>query len=116
MEATADERRREPEAIRLEGSRGDGEIFLAVGDRGEGIAAAQREEIFLPFYSTKPRGSGFGLAIVARIAELHGGTVEVGPRDGGGALFTLRLPEAGAAPRPAAAPVSGRSPSEAPTA
>jgi len=116
VEATAPERRGEPDAIFLEGSRADGEIFLAVGDRGEGVAAAQREEIFLPFYSTKPRGSGFGLAIVARIAELHGGTVEVGPRDGGGALFTLRLPEAGASPRPAATPASSRSPSEGPTA
>ena len=116
VEATADERRREPEAIRLEGSRHDGEIFLAVGDRGDGVAAAQREEIFLPFYSTKPRGSGFGLAIVARIAELHGGTVEVGPREGGGALFTLRLPEAGAASRPSNGSESGRSPSgESPT-
>lgn len=111
VEATADETRREPGAIRLEGARGSGEIFLAVGDRGEGVAAAQREEIFLPFYSTKPRGSGFGLAIVARIAELHGGTVEVGPREGGGALFTLRLPEAGAGtPRPESR-ASGRSPS-----
>jgi signal transduction histidine kinase len=100
VEATAPERRQEPDAIRLDGSRGDGEISLAVGDRGEGVDAAQREEIFLPFYSTKPRGSGFGLAIVARIAQLHGGTVEVGPREGGGALFTLRLPEPGAtAPR-----------------
>ena len=111
VEATADERRKEPEAIRLEGSRRSGEIFLAVGDRGDGVAAAQREEIFLPFYSTKPRGSGFGLAIVARIAELHGGTVEVGPREGGGALFTLRLPEAGAASRPSSGSESGRSPS-----
>lgn len=117
VEATIDERRREPEAICLEGSRGEGEIFLAVGDRGEGVAAAQREEIFLPFYSTKPRGSGFGLAIVARIAELHGGTVEVGPREGGGALFTLRLPEAGASvPRSAARPATGRSPSAEPPA
>jgi signal transduction histidine kinase len=116
VEATVDERRREPEAIRLEGSRQDGEIFLAVGDRGEGVAAAQREEIFLPFYSTKPRGSGFGLAIVARIAELHGGTVEVGPREGGGALFTLRLPEGGAVARRADASATGRSPSAEPPA
>lgn len=117
VEATADERRREPEAIRLEGSRGDGEIFLAVGDRGKGVDAARREEIFLPFYSTKPRGSGFGLAIVARIAELHGGTVEVGPREGGGALFTLRLPEAGAAaPRSGVRSAIGRSPSAEPPA
>ena len=91
-EATPEERRSEPGAIRLESWQQDGEVFLAVGDRGEGVVAERREEIFLPFYSTKPRGSGFGLAIVARIAELHGGTVEVGHRPDGGALFTVRLP------------------------
>jgi signal transduction histidine kinase len=94
VEATPPERRGAPDTIRLEASEREGEVFLSVGDRGEGVESARREEIFLPFYSTKPRGSGFGLAIVARIAELHGGTVEVGPRPGGGALFTLRLPAA----------------------
>jgi PAS domain S-box-containing protein len=93
VEATPAERRGEPSAILLSGGTGDGEVLLSVGDRGAGVDASLREEIFLPFYSTKPRGSGFGLAIVARIIELHGGTVEVGPRPGGGAVFTLRLPE-----------------------
>src|SRR5439155_666631 len=93
VEATPPARRGEPEAIRLDGSSRDGEILMAVADRGEGVEASRRDEIFLPFYSTKPRGSGFGLAIVARIAELHGGTVEVGAHKDGGALFTLRLPE-----------------------
>lgn len=92
VEATPPERRGEPGAIRLDSWQRDGEVFLAVGDRGEGVETPLREEIFLPFYSTKQRGSGFGLAIVARIAELHGGTVEVGVRPDGGALFTLRLP------------------------
>jgi len=92
VEATAPERRGEPSAIRLTGWSEGNEAFLAVGDRGAGIDASLREEIFLPFYSTKPRGSGFGLAIVARIAELHGGTVDVSDRPGGGAVFTLRLP------------------------
>jgi signal transduction histidine kinase len=93
VEATAAERRGEASAISLTGwSEGD-EVFLAVSDRGVGIDASLREEIFLPFYSTKPRGSGFGLAIVARIVELHGGTVDVSDRPGGGAIFTLRLPE-----------------------
>jgi signal transduction histidine kinase len=106
VEATPPDRRSEPAAVSLEGSSRDGEIFLAVGDRGQGVDPSLRDEIFLPFYSTKPRGTGFGLAIVARIVELHGGTVEVGPRPGGGALFTLRLPEGGqrnAAFRPEAA-------------
>lgn len=92
VEATAPERRGEPSAISLTGWSEEHEAFLAVGDRGAGIDASLREEIFLPFYSTKPRGSGFGLAIVARIVELHGGTVDVSDRPGGGAAFTLRLP------------------------
>jgi len=93
VEATPAGLRGQENAIRLEVSSRDGEVFVSIGDRGEGVDASRREEIFLPFYSTKPRGSGFGLAIVARIAQLHGGTVEVAPRAGGGALFTLRLPE-----------------------
>ncbi|HEX9287198.1 MAG TPA: ATP-binding protein [Thermoanaerobaculia bacterium] len=107
VEATPVDRRAEPEAIRLASSSRNGEILLAVGDRGEGVEASRREEIFLPFYSTKPRGSGFGLAIVARIAELHGGTVEVGARRDGGALFTLRLPESAEIPSPAPTPSPG---------
>ena len=92
VEATPEERRPEAGAIALAGGRGAREATLSVGDRGPGVDAAARERIFLPFYSSKPRGSGFGLAIVARIAELHGGTVDVTDRPGGGALFTLRLP------------------------
>jgi signal transduction histidine kinase len=92
VEATPAERRGEPSAISLTGRSEGNEVFLAVSDRGAGIDASLREEIFLPFYSTKPRGSGFGLAIVARIVELHGGTVDVSDRPGGGTAFTLRLP------------------------
>jgi len=68
-------------------------VVVSVGDRGAGVQPSQREKIFLPFYSTKPEGIGFGLAIVVRIAELHAGTVEVNPRPGGGSIFSLRLPE-----------------------
>jgi PAS domain S-box-containing protein len=92
VEATPPERRREAGAILLAGEERGGEILLSVGDRGPGVDPSEREKVFLPFYSTKPAGIGFGLAIVARIAELHGGTVEVDPRPGGGSLFALRLP------------------------
>ena len=77
VEATPEARRGEPDAIALAGGSGVREVTLSIGDRGPGVDAAAREKIFLPFYSSKPGGSGFGLAIVARIAELHGGTVEV---------------------------------------
>jgi len=101
-EATPENRRKEPDAVVVAGARTDREVALSVWDRGPGVDAAEREKIFLPFYSSKPHGSGFGLAIVARIAELHGGTVEVTDRPGGGAVFTLRLPaEASSAGTPA---------------
>jgi len=92
VEATPAARRGLSDAVALWGGRGSKEVKLSVGDRGPGVAPGEREKIFLPFFSSKPGGSGFGLAIVARIAELHGGTVEVSERTGGGAVFTLRLP------------------------
>ncbi|MGH9400435.1 MAG: two-component system sensor histidine kinase NtrB [Thermoanaerobaculia bacterium] len=104
VEATAPGRRAEVEAVVLSGRAVDGGVALSVGDRGPGIEAGQREKIFLPFYTTKPDGAGLGLAIVARIAELHGGTVDVDSRPGGGALFTLRLSSAGAAASGASSP------------
>jgi signal transduction histidine kinase len=94
VEATPAGRRGEPDAIALAGAVEGGDLALTVSDRGEGVGRQEREKIFLPFYSTKPGGTGFGLAIVARIAELHGGTVEVSARPGGGSSFTLRLPAA----------------------
>lgn len=105
VEATPPEKRGAPDAIALAGALEGGDLALIVSDRGSGVGRADREKIFLPFYSTKPEGTGFGLAIVARIADLHGGTVEVSSRPGGGSSFTLRLPAAPAA-RPAALPSS----------
>jgi signal transduction histidine kinase len=90
-EATPPERRTEPGAVAVTGSVDGGEVSVSVSDRGPGVDGAAREKIFLPFYSSKADGVGFGLAIVARIAELHGGTVDVASRPGGGAVFTLRL-------------------------
>jgi signal transduction histidine kinase len=75
----------------MSAARNGTEVALSVVDRGPGVEPGAREKIFLPFYSSKPEGVGFGLAIVARIAQMHGGTVEVGARPGGGAVFTLRL-------------------------
>jgi signal transduction histidine kinase len=108
-EATPALRRGEPGAVSVAGSARSDEISLAVSDRGPGVDPGAREKIFLPFYSSKPEGVGFGLAIVARIAEIHGGTVEVDARPGGGAVFTLRLSAstigpAGGSPRASAAP------------
>lgn len=65
---------------------------VRIEDEGPGIPAAQLDRIFEPFYSTKEKGSGFGLAIVHRIVEEHHGTIDVDSQPDVGTTFTLRLP------------------------
>jgi two-component system, NtrC family, nitrogen regulation sensor histidine kinase NtrY len=67
-------------------------VRLIVSDNGPGIPVAEREKLFMPYYSTKRRGSGLGLAIVRRIVAEHGGTVEVGENEPKGTKFTIELP------------------------
>jgi nitrogen fixation/metabolism regulation signal transduction histidine kinase len=67
-------------------------VRLTVSDNGPGIPVAEREKLFMPYYSTKRRGSGLGLAIVRRIVAEHGGTIEVGDNVPRGTTFTIELP------------------------
>ena len=67
-------------------------VRVVVADDGPGIPAAERDKLFLPYYSTKRRGSGLGLAIVRRIVAEHGGSVEVGDNTPRGTRFTIELP------------------------
>jgi len=67
-------------------------VRLVVADNGPGISTADRDKLFMPYYSTKKRGSGLGLAIVRRIIVEHGGTIEVGDNRGAGTRFTIELP------------------------
>src|SRR6266508_1048618 len=67
-------------------------VRIVVADNGPGIPAAEREKLFLPYYSTKRRGSGLGLAIVRRIIAEHGGSIEVGDNTPRGTRFTIELP------------------------
>lgn len=69
--------------------------LLQVADQGPGVPAGDRPLIFRRFWRRDRRhagSAGLGLAIVARVAEAHGGTVTVSDADGGGAVFTLSLP------------------------
>ncbi len=67
-------------------------VRVVVADDGPGIPAAEREKLFLPYYSTKRRGSGLGLAIVRRIIAEHGGSIDVGDNTPHGTRFTIELP------------------------
>ena len=73
-------------------------MLLGVGDRGDGIAPAERDRIFQKFVRGADakragvRGVGIGLALVKRIAEAHGGSVRVDSEPGRGSTFTIALP------------------------
>jgi signal transduction histidine kinase len=70
----------------------DSHARVSVSDRGRGIPADEKDEIFKRFWTSahkKGEGAGIGLALVRRIVELHDGEVLIEDRDGGGAIVTL---------------------------
>jgi two-component system NtrC family sensor kinase len=88
-------------AVRAAGER----IVITVHDSGPGIGATNMGKIFDPFFSTKERGTGLGLALVQHIVVDHGGQIEVVSPPGEGTTFTLTLPMGdGERPRSRAAP------------
>jgi signal transduction histidine kinase len=71
---------------------GGGRAVIEILDRGPGLGAEAREKLFRPFFTTKERGTGLGLALAKKVADAHGGTLELLPRDGGGTVARLTLP------------------------
>jgi C4-dicarboxylate-specific signal transduction histidine kinase len=67
-----------------------GRVVLTVADSGPGLPPALAEQVFVPFFTTKAKGSGIGLPVVRQIMLAHGGTVEAVPGPGG-AQFRLRF-------------------------
>jgi len=79
--------------VRVSSRAAEGSVLAEVADRGPGIAAADRERIFEPFFSTK-NSTGLGLSICHAIVRQHGGRLEARPRPDGGTVFQMTLPSA----------------------
>jgi signal transduction histidine kinase len=73
---------------------GDDGVRVEVADTGPGIAPADLERLFEPFFTRRPDGTGLGLYVCWGIVERHGGRIDVHSRPGEGARFTVRLPRA----------------------
>ncbi|MBD3844449.1 HAMP domain-containing protein [Bosea sp. SSUT16] len=67
-------------------------VSLTIRDEGAGVPAEMRDEIFNPFFTTKTKGTGLGLAKVQTVAEAHGGQATCASEPGRGAAFSITLP------------------------
>jgi two-component system sensor histidine kinase HydH len=81
--------------LRVEGFRHpDGRLGMRISDTGKGIPAQDLSKIFDPYYTTKNRGTGLGLAMVLKIVEAHHGEITVDSKEGQGTMITILLPQA----------------------
>jgi len=91
MESTPDGH---PRRLSVRTWREHTEVKVAVSDTGLGMAPDVRRHIFTPFFTTKQRGTGLGLAVVKKIVDDHHGTIAAHENDGPGVTFVLSLPVA----------------------
>jgi PAS domain S-box-containing protein len=88
--------------VKTELGQGD-QLLISVSDTGVGLPAERTDEIFNAFFTTKPQGSGMGLAISRSIIQSHGGRLWAYPNNGRGATFQFTLPAAATASSPSVA-------------
>lgn len=77
------------------GNAAQDQVFVTVSDQGPGVSAEHAKRVFDPFFTTKSTGgTGLGLSVSYGIIRRHGGDIQVGNAEGGGARFEVRLPHA----------------------
>ena len=66
-----------------------GRVRIDVADNGPGVPDNLRQDVFLPFFTTKAKGSGVGLSLARQVVLAHRGSIAISEREGGGALFRI---------------------------
>ncbi|PIQ49104.1 MAG: hypothetical protein COW03_06085 [Cytophagales bacterium CG12_big_fil_rev_8_21_14_0_65_40_12] len=75
--------------VKVQLSRNQEEVCVSIRDNGSGITDEAKEKIFMPFFSTKNRGSGIGLSLSKQIMQLHGGDIQLETELGNGSTFKM---------------------------
>jgi signal transduction histidine kinase len=79
-------------SLSIRGSLQGDDVMILVEDTGVGIKEENLNEIFKPLFTSKAKGTGFGLPVCKRIVDAHGGTISVESEEGVGSTFTVKLP------------------------
>jgi signal transduction histidine kinase len=79
--------------MKISVERANQEIVISVKDTGVGVDESIQEKVFEPFFTTRQRGVGLGLALTKRVVEEHGGRVKFVSKKGAGSTFTIIMPE-----------------------
>jgi signal transduction histidine kinase len=82
-------------SLTIHSAASDGRVRVSVADTGSGMDEATKARIFEPFYTTKERGVGLGLAVTRRLVDSHGGSIDVASSPGSGTTFVIDLPAEG---------------------
>ena len=69
----------------------DGITEISITDNGMGISDEAIEKVFIPFFTTKEKGSGIGLSLSRQIIRMHGGTIDIKSKIGEGTSITIKL-------------------------
>jgi len=77
--------------IKLTGQSNQDHTIIEVEDNGPGIPPGVLEDIFVPFFTTKEKGSGIGLSLSRQIVRLHGGSLEAYSVPGKKTVFTIKI-------------------------
>ena len=81
--------------VRALGGSDGKDVWIAIEDSGCGMVRDVLEHVFSPFFTTKQKGTGLGMAVAAKIVEVHGGAIEAESEPGRGSRFVVRLPGVG---------------------
>ncbi len=71
--------------------RTESEMIMEISDNGAGISEEIRSQVFIPFFTTRQKGTGIGLSIVRKIIHMHGGNIHFQTQEGSGTTFIIRL-------------------------
>ena len=73
----------------------NGQVWFSIRDTGKGMTPEVKNRIYHPFFTTKEKGTGLGLAVVNKIITDHGGAIDLKTAPEAGSTFTVRLPRQG---------------------